>query len=115
MPSTTLTVDDRTPPEACQTMAEVRVGVDALDRALVALIAERQRYMDAAARIKTDRNVVRDEARIEQVVERVLAAAAKAGLDAKIAEPVWRLMIERCIAYEFEVWDRLRASTEATA
>ena len=113
MPSTTLTVDDRTPPEACQTMADVRVGVDALDRALVTLIAERQRYMDAAARIKTDRNVVRDEARIEQVVERVLAAAAKAGLDPAIAEPVWRLMIERCIAYEFGVWDRLRAPAAA--
>ena len=113
MPSTTLTVDDRPPPETCQTMADVRVGVDALDRALVTLIAERQRYMDAAARIKTDRNVVRDEARIEQVVERVLAAAAKAGLDPSIAEPVWRLMIERCIAYEFGVWDRLRAGAEA--
>jgi isochorismate pyruvate lyase len=95
-------------------MADVRIGVDALDRALVALIAERQRYMDAAARIKTDRGVVRDEARIEQVVERVLASAAKVGLDAKIAEPVWRLMIERCIAYEFEVWDRLRAPAKQT-
>ena len=44
-------IDPRVSPEACQTMAEVRVGVDALDRALVTLIAERQRYMDAAARI----------------------------------------------------------------
>ena len=44
-------VDPRVPPEACSTMAEVRQGVDALDRALVVLMAERQRYMDAAARI----------------------------------------------------------------
>ena len=106
-------VDPRVDPAECQSMTEVRQGVDALDRALVALLAERQRYMDAAARIKTDRGVVRDEARIEQVVERVLASAAKAGLDPAIAEPVWRLMIERCIAYEFGVWDRLRAGAEA--
>lgn len=103
-----VTVDPRTPPEACATMAEVRVGVDALDRALVTLLAERQRYMDAAARIKGDRGVVRDEARIEDVVAKVKAAAAEAGLSAAIAEPVWRTLVDRCIAYEFGAWDRLR-------
>lgn len=89
-------------------MAEVRQGVDALDRALVALLAERQGYMDAAARIKTDRAAVRDEARIEEVVAKVKAEARAQGLSETIAEPVWRTLIERCIAYEFEVWDRLR-------
>ncbi|MDP1736292.1 MAG: chorismate mutase [Caulobacter sp.] len=90
-------------------MAEVRQGVDALDRALVALLAERQGYMDAAARIKTDRHVVRDTARIEDVVAKVKAAAREAGLSEAIAEPVWRTLIDRCIAYEFGVWDRLRS------
>jgi isochorismate pyruvate lyase len=94
-------------PADCQTMAEVRIGVDALDRQLVALLTERQGYMDAAARIKQDRGTVRDEARIEDVVAKVKAAARAAGLSEAIAEPVWRTLIERCIAYEFEVWDRL--------
>jgi isochorismate pyruvate lyase len=93
-------------------MADVRVGVDALDRALVALLAERQRYMDAAARIKPTRDLVRDDARIEEVVERVKAAATKAGLSHDIAEPVWRLLIERCIAHELEAFDGER-STQA--
>ena len=91
-------------------MAEVRVGVDALDRALVTLLAERQRYMDAAARIKQDREAVRDNARIEDVVAKVKAAARAAGLSEDIAEPVWRTLIEACIAHEFGVWDRLRQS-----
>ena len=89
-------------------MVEVRVGVDALDRALVQLLAERQRYMDAAARIKLDRGVVRDEARIEDVVAKVKAAATAAGLSHEIAEPVWRLLIERCIAHELAQWDHIR-------
>jgi len=99
---------DRIAPLECTTMAEVRQGVDALDRALVALLAERQGYMDAAARIKPDRNVVRDEARIEDVVSKVKAAAREAGLSEAIAEPVWRTLVDRCIAYEFGVWDRTR-------
>jgi isochorismate pyruvate lyase len=102
-------VDPRPAPELCQSMTEVRVGVDALDRALVTLLAERQRYMDAAARIKGERASVHDAARIEDVVAKVKASARAAGLSEAIAEPVWRTLIDRCIAYEFEVWDRLRA------
>lgn len=99
----------RPAPEACTTMAEVRAGVDALDRALVAILAERVRYMDAAARIKPNREAVRDQARIEEVVAKVLASAAPEGLPESVAEPVWRLLIDRCIAHEFEVYDRLRS------
>ena len=84
-------------------MGEVRAGVDELDRALVALLAERQRYMDAAARLKLDRNAVRDVARVEDVIAKV---NAQVGLSAAIAEPLWRTLIERCIQYELEVWDR---------
>ncbi|HKR89159.1 MAG TPA: chorismate mutase [Phenylobacterium sp.] len=100
--------DQRRAPTDCTTMAEVRQGVDALDRALVALLAERQRYMDAAARIKGEREAVFDEARIEDVVAKVKAEARRAGLSEAIAEPVWRLLIDRCIAYEFDRWDELR-------
>jgi len=101
-------VDPRVDPAECQSMAEVRQGVDALDRALVALLAERQRYMDAAARIKPNRDAVFDQARIEDEVAKVLVAAEASHLSADIAEPVWRLLIDRCIAHEFASWDRTR-------
>jgi isochorismate pyruvate lyase len=102
--------DDRPAPAECTTMAQVRQGVDALDRLLVTVLAERQRYMDAAARIKPNREAVRDSARIEDVVAKVKAQARQVGLSEEIAEPVWRLLIERCIAYEFEAWDGSRAN-----
>ena len=107
--SDSVTIDPRTAPEACGSMAEVRQGVDALDRALVQLLAERQRYMDAAARIKPDRSVVHDDARIEDVVAKVLVSAGQHHLSPTIAEPVWRLLIDRSIAYEFSVYDRTRS------
>lgn len=95
-------------PEICETMLDVRAGVDEIDRMLVALIARRQGYMDAAARIKPSREVVRDEARINQVLANVKAEAERQGLSWAIAEPVWREMMERCIAHEFAVWDATR-------
>ncbi|HFB55287.1 MAG TPA: chorismate mutase, partial [Hellea balneolensis] len=68
------------PAHECQTMTDVRLGVDEIDRQLVALIAKRQTYMAAAARIKTDRNTVHDSARIEDVVAKVVASAKEHGL-----------------------------------
>ena len=97
-----------TPPEDCQSMSEVREGVDHLDRQLVALIAERARYMEAAARIKPSRDVVRDEWRIADVLSKVEAEAGKHGLSTEIATPVWRELVERSIAYEFKIWDATR-------
>lgn len=104
----TVSIDPRLAPEACQTMAEVRHGVDALDRALVTLLAERQGYMNAAARIKPQREQVRDDWRIEDVVSKVKAHSEQLGLSVAISEPVWRTLIEQCIQHELSKWDALR-------
>ena len=94
--------------DTAETMADVRHEVDRIDRLLVELLVERQSFMDAAARIKGQRNSVLDRPRIEDVVAKVKAEASKQGLSTAIAEPVWRTLIDRCIAYEFESFDRLK-------
>jgi isochorismate pyruvate lyase len=100
-------------PDDCLTMIEVREGVDALDRDLVRLLVTRQGYMHAAARIKPTRDAVYDADRIEDVVEKVLTEARAQGLSPAIAEPVWRKLIERCIAHEFDRWDATREKKSA--
>ena len=94
--------------ETAETMADVRHEVDRIDRILVSLLQERQSFMDAAARIKGARKAVLDRPRIEDVVRKVTAEAEKQGLSPAIAEPVWRTLIDRCIACEFESFDRLK-------
>jgi isochorismate pyruvate lyase len=86
-------------------MAELRRAIDALDERLVALLAVRQAYIERAAVLKQDRGTVRDVARVEDVVAKVVAAARTAGLSPEIAEPVWRTLIERSIAHEFAAFD----------
>ena len=95
-------------PEDCRTMEDVRAGVDALDRELVRLLTTRQGYMGAAARIKPSAEDVRVPWRIEEVVAKVLEKARETGLSERIAEPVWRVLIEQCIEYELETWHGLR-------
>ncbi len=96
-------------PEQCETMIEVREGVDQVDRELVALLARRFGYMNAAARIKTERGAVRDEVRKAQVLDNVARAAAAAGLDGKRIRAVWNELVEQSIAHEFDRWDGMRA------
>ena len=88
-------------------MDEVRHEIDRLDRVLVGLLAERQSYIERAAQIKSVRSAVHDQARIDDVVAKVLATARARGLSAAIAEPVWRTLIDRCIAHEFAAFDRM--------
>ena len=96
-------------PADCSTMAEVRAGVDDVDRKLVALLKRRFGYMDAAARIKPDRSAVRDEWRKSDVLAKVDAAAADAGIDRALLARLYEDLIETSIAHELEVFDRTRA------
>ncbi|MCW3798839.1 chorismate mutase [Sphingomonas sp. BN140010] len=96
-------------PQDCTTMAEVRAGVDDVDRRIVALIARRFGYMDAAARIKPDRTAVRDEWRKADVKAKVDAAAAGAGIDRALLSRLYEDLIETSIAHELDVYDRTRS------
>jgi isochorismate pyruvate lyase len=95
-------------PEDCTTMAEVRAGVDALDRKLVALLATRFGYMRAAARIKQSREAVRDERRKASVIAAAVSAAEAQGIPGEVIGDIWERLVEGSIAYEFAEWDRIR-------
>ncbi|MBY8828632.1 chorismate mutase [Hephaestia mangrovi] len=89
----------------CTTMAEVRAGVDQVDRELIALLVRRFAYMDAAARIKPERGHVRDEARKAQVIDNARAAARVAGLPDAVIAHLWDQLVEASIAYELDRFD----------
>lgn len=102
-------------PEDCTTMSEVRAGVDATDRALMALLDRRFGYMRAAARIKTDRNAVRDEARKTEVIVNARRDAQQRGLPAAALAEIWNDLVEASIAYEMDNWDRIRSGVPSPA
>jgi isochorismate pyruvate lyase len=99
----------RVKPQECGSMAEVRHGIDRLDEQIVALLGERFRYMDAAARIKQERAAVRDEARKAEVIGNAKRCAAESGVPATVVEEIYNRLVEGSIAYEFERFDEIRA------
>ncbi len=98
----------------CSTMDEVRRHIDALDDVLVPLLVTRGGYMTQAARIKQDAGQVRDEERIEAIIERVRSRAAVEGGQPEVLEAIYRSMMEAYIAFEHREFARLRAPSEGS-
>ena len=101
--------DDLLAPETCQTMPDVRAGVDAIDAQLIELLDRRFAYMRAAARIKEERGSVRDEPRKAEVIANAVALAEARGLPAALIAQLWDALVEGSIAYEMDEWERTRA------
>ena len=95
-------------PDKCDDMAEVREGVDDVDRQIVALLKRRFGYMDAAARIKPDRTAVRDEWRKADVKRKVDAEARRLGVDPDLMDRLYEDLIETSIAHELARFDATR-------
>jgi isochorismate pyruvate lyase len=87
-------------PDTCQTKEEVRAEIDRIDHALLALFAERHRYVTRMAQIKTDPHEARDPARIEAIIAKVRDRSLALDLDEDQAELVWRTLIDWNINYE---------------
>ena len=95
-------------PDACETMIDVRAGVAATDRELVALLERRFGYMRAAARIKPTREAVRDEERKASVIAAAVAEAEARNIPGEVIGDIWERLVEGSIAYEFDEWDKTR-------
>ena len=90
------------------TMKEVREEIDLLDKELVLLLARRQKCVEMAALVKNDENLIIDEERIEDVISKVTSFSDSCGLSKKIAEPLWRKLIDLSIQHEFQELESLQ-------
>jgi isochorismate pyruvate lyase len=91
--------------EMKKSMKEVRSEIDQIDKELVSLLAKRQKYVENAALIKKDRNLIIDEPRIEEVISNIKKFSSSSGLSDAISEPLWRKLIELSIEHEFKEFE----------
>jgi len=84
------------------TLESVRTNIDALDRSIVGLIAERQKWVVAAASFKKDADGVRAPARVEQVIAKVRGFAAEVGASPDVVERTYQALIAAFIDLELE-------------
>lgn len=82
-------------------MPALRARIDALDRQLIDLFAQRSALIDRAARIKAGQDLpARIGWRVDEVVENARRNAVSAGLDGDLMATIWRQLVEAAIAQE---------------
>lgn len=92
------------PPENCASIEDVREGIDALDREIVALIGRRAGYVEAAARFKTDESSVRAPERQKAMSDVRRQWAGEEGLSPEVIEAIFRTLVEYFIQRELRGW-----------
>ncbi len=94
------------PPDACQSLEEIRVGMDAIDRQIIALLVQRVAYVKAAAKFKTSAAAVAAPDRVQKVLDTRRDWAEAAGLDGTVIRDLYRDIVTYCVGEEKKYWEQ---------
>jgi len=89
---------------------EIRANIDKLDNEIVILLCKRGECVKQAARFKTTTAHIKDQQRLEQVIEKVTSYAKDLGFDPFTIEVIYRHMIDAFIQLEEKAFANLKDS-----
>ena len=95
------------PPALCGSLDEIRAGMDAIDREIVALIAQRVAYVRAAAKFKTNSANVAAPERVAAVLKTRREWAESAGLSGDVIEGLYRDLVAYSISEEHKEFEAM--------
>ena len=95
-------------PEACESLADVRAEIDAIDREVIALLGRRFGYVRAAARFKRSPDEVQAAERQRAMLADRREWASAAGLDPDVVEQMYRDLVRYFAAQELDHWQANR-------
>jgi chorismate mutase len=78
----------------------VRNKIDKLDNRLLLLIKERTNLVNQVIKIKKYKNQIRDNVRINKILENIRTKSIKMKIDPMICKRIWTSMIKSYIEYE---------------
>jgi len=91
-------------PEDCKTLQDIRTEIDRIDREIIERIAQRARYVQAAAPFKTSEADVAAPQRQASMLATRREWAEAQGLDPGVIEDIFRRLVEYFIARELGHW-----------
>ena len=91
-------------PADCANLDEIRAGMDAIDREIVALISQRVAYVRAAAKFKTSTANVAAPERVAAVLKTRREWAEAVGLNGDVIEGLYRGLVTYCVSEEHKQW-----------
>ena len=91
-------------PEQCENIADIRAGIDRLDRQVIALLGQRLAYVKAASKFKTSETTVRAPERFKSMLNQRRVWAEEEGLNADAIEKMYQDLVSHFIDEEMKYW-----------
>jgi isochorismate pyruvate lyase len=91
-------------PDDCNSIEDVRDAIDQTDREIIALLAQRGRYVHRAAAFKKTEDGVRAPGRVEAMLAQRRAWAAEHRLNPEFVEQLYRQVVDHFIRQELSAW-----------
>ncbi len=93
-------------PEACENIGEIRDALDQIDMEIIQLFAQRHQYVKEIVKFKSGDDGIIARERREQVLKQRKAWAGESGLDAQMMEDIFKLLIEKNIQLQFDIYNK---------
>ena len=93
-------------PQTCENIEEIRDAIDVIDREILQLFALRHEYVKEIVKFKNgnEEGIIASE-RKEKVLKQRKAWAEEKGLDTEMIEKVFRLLIDKNIQIQFDIYN----------
>ena len=93
-------------PDECESMLDIRAGIDQLDRHIIALLGQRFAFVKTASKFKTSETDVKAPDRFQAMLKERRVWADEEGLNADVIEKMYRDLVKHFIAEEMKHWQQ---------
>ena len=91
-------------PKDCANIQDIRTEIDKLDRQIIALIGQRFKYVQAAAKFKTSETSVKAPERFKSMLKQRRIWAEQENLNPDVIENIYRDLVNYFINEELADW-----------
>ena len=96
-------------PKECTSLEDVRNEIDKIDLKIVDLMAARNNYIKQLAHFKDSVEKIKEESRIDAVINRVRAHGIEQGLSPNLIEEIFHIMIDNMVETEIAEFRNIKA------
>lgn len=84
----------------CGSLGEIRKNIDSIDMEIVSLLVRRGKYVQQAAKFKSNYSKIEDKKRIDEIIDKVTRYSIDMDFDSTVIEKIYSFMIEVYIQFE---------------
>ena len=84
----------------CTSLGEIRKNIDSIDMEIVSLLVRRGKYVQQAAKFKSNYSNIEDKKRIDEIIDKVTRYSRDLDFDSTVIEKIYSFMIEVYIQFE---------------